>query len=49
MFIYGSFIFRALRVLKYYVPKNTYAIPTAFFRCPSVHYHRIGAGDRVDA
>ncbi|MFQ8842424.1 MAG: hypothetical protein ACLR8P_17555 [Clostridium fessum] len=29
--IYGSFIFGALRVLKYYVPKNTYAIPTAFF------------------
>lgn len=29
--IYGSFIFGALRVLKYYVPKNTYSIPTAFF------------------
>lgn len=29
--IYGSFIFGALRVLKYYVPKDTYAIPTAFF------------------
>lgn len=29
--IYGAFIFGALRVLKYYVPKNTYAIPTAFF------------------
>lgn len=29
--IYGSFVFGALRVLKYYVPKNTYSIPTAFF------------------
>lgn len=29
--IYGSFIFGALRVLKYYVPKTTYSIPIAFF------------------
>lgn len=29
--IYGSFIFGGLRILKYYVPKNTYSIPTAFF------------------
>lgn len=29
--IYGSFIFGGLRVLKYYVPKTTYSIPTAFF------------------
>ena len=39
----------SLRVLKYYVPKNTYADSDGIFRCPSVHYHRIGAGDRVDA
>ncbi|RGY99111.1 ABC transporter permease [Clostridium sp. AM58-1XD] len=29
--IYGSFVFGALRVLKYYVPKSTYNIPIAFF------------------
>ena len=29
--IYGSMIFGALRVLKYYVPKTTYNIPIAFF------------------
>ena len=46
--IYGSFIFGALRV------RNTMCRKTRMrfrrhFRCPSVHYHRIGAGDRVDA
>ena len=29
--IYGSLYLRSAPVLKYYVPKNTYAIPTAFF------------------
>ena len=29
--IWGSFIFGALRVLKYYVPKNIIEIPTAFY------------------
>ena len=29
--IYGSFVFGALRILKFYVPKNTLSIPTAFF------------------
>lgn len=29
--IWGSFIFGALRVLKYYVPKNVIHIPTAFY------------------
>ena len=47
--IYGSFIFGALRVLKYYVPKKHVCDSNGIFRCPSVHYHRIGAGDRVDA
>ena len=29
--IWGSFIFGALRVLKYYIPKNIFPFPNAFY------------------
>ena len=47
--IYGSFIFRGSARAEILCAEKHVCDSNGIFRCPSVHYHRIGAGDRVDA